>query len=98
VGARVHPGPEVASNGAASPVLEVARGVVSPWVIHAPRTCHTRAGTLIAWGTSKPDAKVQFAAIAEMPVKDSALKHVTARARDARSSTLDSGVDQAHLL
>lgn len=48
---------EVAPNGAAGPVLEVAKG--GRQSLGYPRICHTKARTLVAWGTSKPGAKVQ---------------------------------------
>jgi hypothetical protein len=50
---------EIAPNGAAGPVLEVAKG--GRQSLGYPRICHTKAGTLVAWGTSKPGAKVQVA-------------------------------------
>jgi hypothetical protein len=50
---------EIAPNGAAGPVLEVAKG--GRQSLGYPRICHTKGGTLIVWGTSRPAAKVQVA-------------------------------------
>jgi hypothetical protein len=50
---------EVAPNGVAGPVVEVAKG--GQQAFGYPRICHTKGGIFIAWGNSKPGSKAQVA-------------------------------------